>query len=278
MDGTAVAAGILDHVAHRASELRDQGVRPTLATVLVGDDRSSAIYVAMKRRTCARVGIESRHVPLPTATTTAELIAVIEELSEDPTVHGILLQHPVPAHIDGRAAFEAIAPDKDVDGVTLASFAAMAFARPGFPSCTPAGIMRLLDAYGVDPAGKNAVVVGCGPILGKPMGMMLLAREATVTYCHARTADLAGAIGAADIVIAACGVPNLIKAADLRPGVIVVDAGYHAGGIGDVDPTGLAERASLVTPVPGGVGPMTIAMLMEQTVAAAERQPAPVLV
>ncbi|HEY1485922.1 MAG TPA: bifunctional 5,10-methylenetetrahydrofolate dehydrogenase/5,10-methenyltetrahydrofolate cyclohydrolase, partial [Micromonosporaceae bacterium] len=272
MSGTAVAEGILADVTVRAADLTNHGVRPMLATVLVGDDPSSAIYVAMKRRRCAQVGIESRHVPLPATITTAGLVSVIRELSADPTVHGILLQHPVPAHIDGRAAFEAITPDKDVDGVTLASFAAMAFARPGFPSCTPAGIMRLLDAYGVDPAGKHAVVVGCGPILGKPMGMMLLAREATVTYCHARTADLVGAIGAADILIAACGVPNLIKAADLRPGVIVVDAGYHPGGIGDVDPDGLAERAGLLTPVPGGVGPMTIAMLMEQTVNAAERR------
>ncbi|MFI6683965.1 bifunctional 5,10-methylenetetrahydrofolate dehydrogenase/5,10-methenyltetrahydrofolate cyclohydrolase [Streptomyces sp. NPDC050485] len=275
MTGTDVAKAGLDRSARRARDLvAETGVRPCLATVLVGEDPASVTYVAMKRNRCARAGIESRHVPLPSATTTAELVATIRALSADPSVHGILLQHPVPAHIDERAAFEAIDPAKDVDGVTMWSFAAMAFGYPGFASCTPGGIMRLLDAYGVEPAGRNAVVVGRSPILGKPMGMLLLARDATVTYCHSKTADLPAVTAAADILVAAVGRPQFIKGQDIKPGAVVIDAGYNPGNVGDVDFEGAMERARLLTPVPGGVGPMTIAVLLEQTVDAATRQAA----
>ena len=275
MTGTDLAEDILERTAQRAQGLlRETGVRPCLATVLVGEDPASVTYVAMKRNRCGKAGIDSRHVPLPATTTTAELVATVRALSDDPSVHGILLQHPVPAHIDERAAFEAIDPAKDVDGVTMWSFAAMAFGHRGFASCTPGGIMRLLDAYGVDPTGRRAVVVGRSPILGKPMGMLLLARDATVTYCHSRTVDLPAVVATADIVVAAVGRPQFIKGRDIRPGAVVIDAGYNPGNVGDVDFDGAMERASLVTPVPGGVGPMTIAVLLEQTVDAATRQTA----
>jgi len=270
MTGSGQAKDIIDRSVQRArSLLQETGVRPCLATVLVGEDPGSVTYVAMKRSRCAKAGIDSRHVPLPATTTTAELVAVIRALSADPTVHGILLQHPVPAHIDERAAFEAIDPAKDVDGVTMRSFAAMAFGHPGFGSCTPGGIMRLLDAYGVDPAGQHAVVVGRSPILGKPVGMLLLARDATVTYCHSKSVDLPAVVATADIVVAAVGRPQFIRGRDIKPGAVVIDAGYNPGNVGDVDFESAMERASLLTPVPGGVGPMTIAVLLEQTVDAA---------
>jgi methylenetetrahydrofolate dehydrogenase (NADP+)/methenyltetrahydrofolate cyclohydrolase len=270
MDGTALAGRILEETAERAADLTGRtGRAPCLATVLVGEDPASVTYVRMKRNRCRKAGIESRHVGLPAATTTGQLVGTLRELSADPTVHGILLQHPMGPHIDERAAFEAIAPHKDVDGVTFASFATMSFGLPGFVSCTPGGIMRLLDEYGVDPAGKRAVVVGRSAILGKPAGMLLLARDATVTYCHSRTADLSAAVREADIVVAAVGRPRLIRGQDIKPGAVVVDAGYNAGNVGDVDFDSAVERASLITPVPGGVGPMTIATLLEQTVDAA---------
>ncbi|MGA6227709.1 bifunctional 5,10-methylenetetrahydrofolate dehydrogenase/5,10-methenyltetrahydrofolate cyclohydrolase [Streptomyces umbrinus] len=273
MDGTGLARRIVDETAKRAADLTERtGVAPCLATVLVGEDPASVTYVRMKQNRSRKAGIESRHVALPAGTTTAELIGTLTELSTDPTVHGILLQHPMGHHIDERAAFEAIAPEKDVDGVTLASFSAMSFGLPGFASCTPGGIMRLLDEYDVDPAGKRAVVVGRSAILGKPVGMLLLGRDATVTYCHSRTADLSAVVREADIVVAAVGWPRLIRGEDIKPGAVVVDAGYNPGNIGDVDFDSARERASLITPVPGGVGPMTIATLLAQTVEAATRQ------
>ncbi|MER7935885.1 MULTISPECIES: bifunctional 5,10-methylenetetrahydrofolate dehydrogenase/5,10-methenyltetrahydrofolate cyclohydrolase [unclassified Streptomyces] len=273
MDGTAVARRIVEETAERAAALTARtGVTPCLATVLVGEDPASVTYVRMKQNRSRKAGIASRHVALPAATTTDELVAVLRELSADPAVHGILLQHPVGEHIDERAAFEAIAPEKDVDGVTFASFATMSFGLPGFVSCTPGGILRLLDAYDVDPAGKRAVVVGRSAILGKPAGMLLLARDATVTYCHSRTRDLPAAVREADIVVAAVGRPRLVRGQDIKPGAVVLDAGYNEGNVGDVDFDSAVERASLITPVPGGVGPMTIAVLLEQTVEAAARQ------
>lgn len=272
IDGTAVAARLLDEVAQGAADFAaSYGRQPCLAAVLVGDDPASHTYVRMKRNRCAKVGIESRLVALPAETTTAELLAQIDQLSNDPSVDGILLQHPVPQHIDERAAFEAIAPSKDVDGVTMHSFAAMAFSEPGFHSCTPGGILRLLDAYDVPLSGKHAVVVGRSAILGKPVGMLLLARDATVTYCHSRTADLAEQVRRADVVIAAVGRPELIRGDWIREGAVVIDAGYNPGNVGDVEYAAAAQRASLITPVPGGVGPMTIAVLLEQTLAAAWR-------
>ncbi|MFY4723182.1 bifunctional 5,10-methylenetetrahydrofolate dehydrogenase/5,10-methenyltetrahydrofolate cyclohydrolase [Streptomyces sp. LaBMicrA B280] len=270
MDGTALARRIVEDTARRAAELTARtGVVPCLATVLVGEDPASVTYVRMKQNRCREAGVASRHVALPASTSTAELVGTLRELSADPAVHGILLQHPVGDHVDERAAFEAIAPEKDVDGVTFASFATMSFGLPGFVSCTPGGILRLLDEYGVEPAGKRAVVVGRSAILGKPVGMLLLARDATVTYCHSRTRDLSAAVREADIVVAAVGRPRLLRGQDIKPGAVVIDAGYNAGNVGDVDFDSAVERASLITPVPGGVGPMTIATLLEQTVTAA---------
>ncbi|OKJ95231.1 5,10-methylene-tetrahydrofolate cyclohydrolase [Streptomyces sp. CB03234] len=273
MDGSGPARRLVEETAARAAGLTARtGTQPCLATVLVGEDPASVTYVKMKRARCEKAGIRSRHIELPATTTTAHLVATLEGLSRDPEVHGILLQHPVGPGIDERAAFEAIAPEKDVDGVTFSSFATMSFGLPGFVSCTPGGIMRLLDAYDVDPAGKRAVVVGRSAILGKPAGMLLLARNATVTYCHSYTADLAAAVREADILVAAVGRPRFIRGADIKPGAVVIDAGYNPGNVGDVDFETAAARASLITPVPGGVGPMTIAVLLAQTVDAAERQ------
>ncbi|MEW1643600.1 MULTISPECIES: bifunctional 5,10-methylenetetrahydrofolate dehydrogenase/5,10-methenyltetrahydrofolate cyclohydrolase [unclassified Streptomyces] len=273
MDGTALARRIVEDTAKQAADITERtGTAPCLATVLVGADPASVTYVRMKQNRSRKAGIESRHVELPASTTTADLVATLDGLSSDPAVHGILLQHPMGEHIDERAAFEAIAAEKDVDGVTFASFATMSFGLPGFVSCTPGGIMRLLDEYGVDPSGKRAVVVGRSAILGKPAGMLLLARDATVTYCHSRTRDLSDVVREADIVVAAVGRPRLIRGEDIKPGAVVIDAGYNAGNVGDVDFDSAAERASLITPVPGGVGPMTIATLLEQTVTAAARQ------
>ncbi|MFC7343333.1 bifunctional 5,10-methylenetetrahydrofolate dehydrogenase/5,10-methenyltetrahydrofolate cyclohydrolase [Saccharopolyspora griseoalba] len=270
IDGKATANELLDEVAAGTSEFTSTaGRKPCLATVLVGDDPASHTYVKMKRNRSAKVGMESRYVQLPGTTTTDELVAEITGLSADPTVDGILLQHPVPAHVDERAAFEAIDPSKDVDGVTMHSFAAMAFGEPGFHSCTPGGIMRLIDAYDIPVAGAHAVVVGRSPILGKPVGMLLLARDATVTYCHSKTADLAAQVAEADIVVAAVGRPELIRGEWIKPGAAVLDAGYNPGNIGDVEYATAAERAGLITPVPGGVGPMTIAVLLEQTLTSA---------
>jgi methylenetetrahydrofolate dehydrogenase (NADP+) / methenyltetrahydrofolate cyclohydrolase len=273
MEGSELAREIVSRSAARAGELEAAtGVRPCLATVIVGDDPASVMYVRMKENRSRRAGIDSRHVGLPAESTTSELVSMISAQSADPEVHGILLQHPVPPQIDERAAFEAIAPGKDVDGVTMHSFAAMALGYPGFASCTPAGIMRLLNAYGVDPAGKHAVVVGRSPILGKPVGMLLLGRNATVTYCHSRTRDLPRIVRTADIVVAAVGRPEFVQGEWIKPGAVVVDAGYNPGNVGDVAFAEAVDRASLLTPVPGGVGPMTIAMLLEQTVDAAFEQ------
>ncbi|MCM2411874.1 bifunctional 5,10-methylenetetrahydrofolate dehydrogenase/5,10-methenyltetrahydrofolate cyclohydrolase [Streptomyces sp. RKAG290] len=273
MDGAGLARRIVDESAATAAEiLRRTGTAPCLATVLVGEDPASVTYVRMKRNRCARAGIESRHVALPADSTTQDVVAAVTALSKDPEVHGILLQHPMGPHIDERAAFEAIAPEKDVDGVTMHSFAAMGFGLPGFVSCTPGGIMRLLDAYEVGLPGKHAVVVGRSAILGKPAGMLLLGRNATVTYCHSHTRDLSSIVRQADVLVAAVGRPRFISGADIKPGAVVIDAGYNEGNVGDVDFGTAAERASLITPVPGGVGPMTIAVLLEQTVTAAARR------
>ncbi|MFE3944253.1 bifunctional 5,10-methylenetetrahydrofolate dehydrogenase/5,10-methenyltetrahydrofolate cyclohydrolase [Streptomyces sp. NPDC059118] len=273
MDGTGPARRIIATSSATAAEIhRRTGTAPCLATVLVGEDPASVTYVRMKRARCEKAGIRSRHVSLPASVGTSGLIERITELSDDPGVHGILLQHPVGPHIDERAAFEAIAPDKDVDGVTTHSFAAMSFGLPGFVSCTPGGIMRLLEEYGVDPAGKHAVVVGRSPILGRPVGMLLLGRNATVTYCHSRTSGLAGIVRQADILVAAVGRPCFLTGADIKPGAVVIDAGYNPGNVGDVDFESARDRAGLITPVPGGVGPMTIAVLLAQTVEAAARR------
>lgn len=273
MRGTDLAAQIVADTADRAARFAAQhGAPPCLATVLVGDDPASVTYVRMKENRSRRAGISSRHTELPASATTAALVAQITALSRDPGVHGILLQHPVPAQIDERAAFEAIDPAKDVDGVTMASLAAMALGLPGFASATPGGIMALLDSYGVEVSGQHAVVIGRSPILGKPVGLLLLARDATVTYCHSRTRQLADIVATADIVVAAVGRPEFVRGSWLKPGAVVIDAGYNPGNVGDVAFEEAAAVASLITPVPGGVGPMTIAVLLAQTVDAATDQ------
>ena len=273
MDGSALSREILGRVAGRAAGFTAaSGITPCLATVIAGDDPASVTYVRMKRSRSQKAGIASRHVGLPADATTQDLVRALDELSADPAVHGILLQHPVPPQIDERAAFEAIAPHKDVDGVTMHSFAAMAFGSPGYASATPGGIMRLLDAYDVDPSGQHAVVIGRSPILGKPAGMLLLARDATVTYCHSRTRDLPAVARTADILVAAVGRPEFVRGDWIKPGAVVIDAGYNPGNVGDVAFAEAREVARLLTPVPGGVGPMTIAVLLDQTMDAATAQ------
>ena len=271
MDGTTIASAVLTDVAADVQAIVERGGRPPcLATVLIGDDSASATYVNMKRNRCRQVGMESRLITLAGSTTTAEAVFIVTELSNDATVDGILVQHPAPAHIDERAVFEAIAPAKDVDGVTYASFASMAFGgTTGYSSCTPAGIIRLLDHYEAPLEGADAVVIGRSPILGKPVGMLLLQRNATVTYCHSRTKDLAEHVRRADVVVAAVGIPNFVRGEWLKRGSVVVDAGYNEGNIGDVAFDEAIGTASLLTPVPGGVGPMTIAALLVNTVRAA---------
>lgn len=275
LDGNVVADAIKAETAERVRRLAAQGVTPCLATVIVGHDPASETYVRMKGNACRRLGMDSRRIALPEATTTAELIATIQDLNADPSVHGILLQHPVPRHIDERAAFEAIRLDKDVDGVTMLGFAHAAFGEPAYPSCTPAAILAILDYYRLPIEGRHAVVIGRSPILGKPVSLMLLGRNATVTVCHSKTEGLADIVRLADIVVAAVGRPKLIQGDWIKPGAIVLDAGYNPGNIGDVDYQACAERASAITPVPGGVGPVTIAMLLQATAEAAERAARP---
>lgn len=270
LNGTLVASKLLADTAERITALYDASRKvPALATVLVGDDPASHTYVRMKANRCADVGIRSVRVELDATTTTEQLVTELRGLSADDDISGILLQHPVPHHIDERAAFEAIAPAKDVDGVTASSFAASALGFTGYESCTPSGIVRLLDAYDIPVAGKHVVVVGRSHILGLPVGMLLLRRNATVTYCHSQTVDLAEQVGRADIVIAAVGRPELIRGDWIKRGATVIDAGYNPGNVGDVEFAAARERAQWITPVPGGVGPMTIAVLLAQTADAA---------
>lgn len=271
MDGTAVANRILSDTADRAKTFRQAwGRKPCLATLLIGDDPASHTYVRMKTNRSRAIGLDSQRHHLPDTASTSDAVALVGALADDNTVDGILVQHPMPPQIDERRVFEAIPPAKDVDGVTGASFAAMALGNKGFKSCTPGGIMRLLGAYDVEPAGQRAVVIGRSPILGKPVGMLLLASDATVTYCHSKTTDLATVVREADIVVAAVGRPELIRGDWINPGAVVIDAGYNSGNVGDVEYNVAAQRARLITPVPGGVGPTTIAVLLAQTIDAAE--------
>ncbi|MHB8093922.1 MAG: bifunctional methylenetetrahydrofolate dehydrogenase/methenyltetrahydrofolate cyclohydrolase FolD [Candidatus Aminicenantales bacterium] len=273
LDGKALAQELEKELAVRVRRILDQtgGRPPVLATILVGDDPASATYVRMKGNACKRVGMESLRIILPQETTTGELLSAIDKLNADPGVHGILLQHPVPGQIDERLCFDRIAVAKDVDGVTCCGFGRMAMKEPAYGSATPAGIMRLLAHYGIPVEGKRAVVVGRSPILGKPMAMMLMNANATVTVCHSRTQGLPDIVRQADLVVGAVGKPEFIKGAWIRDGAVVVDAGYHPGGLGDIELSAVAERCSAYTPVPGGVGPMTIATLIAQSVEAAEK-------
>lgn len=272
LDGKSLAQKTEAELSSRVAAIKvKSAITPILATILVGDDPASATYVKMKGNACRRIGMDSLQIEMPSSTTTAELLAKINELNADNRVQGILLQHPVPAQIDERACFDAIALEKDVDGVTCLGFGRMAMDEEAFGSATPKGIMRLLEAYEIPISGKHAVVVGRSAILGKPMAMMLLAANATVTICHSRTQNLAEHIKQADIVVGAVGKPEFIQAAWIKDGAIVVDAGYHPGGVGDIELAPLHNRAAAITPVPGGVGPMTINTLIYQTVAAAEK-------
>ena len=273
LDGKSLAAESEADLLSRVERLKQQsaGKAPILATLLVGDDPASATYVKMKGNACRRVGMGSIAVEMPSVTTTQELLAKIEELNANPDVHGILLQHPVPEQIDERACFDAIALAKDVDGVTCLGFGRMAMGEPAYGCATPQGIMRILEHYGIEIEGKHAVVVGRSPILGKPMAMMLLEKNATVTICHSRTRDLPGIVAQADILVGAVGKPEFIRAEWVKDGAVVVDAGYHPGGVGDIELAALTDKASAYTPVPGGVGPMTINTLIEQSVQSGEK-------
>ena len=271
MDGKKVALDTEESLINRVMSLKSQkGYVPTLATILVGDDPASATYVKMKGNACERIGMKSLKVELSSETTTDELLEQINRLNKDPQVHGILLQHPVPDQIDERRCFDAIDIKKDVDGVTCLGFGNMSMNEKAFGSCTPQGIMRLLETYEIEISGKHAVVVGRSPILGKPMAMMLLNKNATVTICHSRTKDLEQQILRADIVVGAVGIPKFIKSNWIKDNAVVIDAGYHPEKCGDIDLDPLIERVLAYTPVPGGVGPMTINTLILQTVEACE--------
>ncbi len=273
LDGKTVAKQMEVELTKRVEKINERmdGKAPILATILVGNDPSSATYVRMKGNACERVGMQSLKVYLPEETTTRELLEKIDELNANPEVQGILLQHPVPGQIDERACFDRIAIDKDVDGVTALGFGRMALGEPAFGSATPGGIMRLLKHYGISLKGKDAVIVGRSPILGKPLAMMFLNEHATVTICHSRTQHLADVVKRAEVVVGAVGKPEFIKADWIQDGAIVIDAGYHPEKVGDIELAGVIDKCAAYTPVPGGVGPMTIATLIAQTVEAAEK-------
>jgi methylenetetrahydrofolate dehydrogenase (NADP+)/methenyltetrahydrofolate cyclohydrolase len=274
LDGKALSREIEERLAVRVAALkeRSRGEVPTLATILVGGDPSSATYVRMKGNACRRVGMESMPIILPETASTDEVLRAVQSLNADPRVYGILLQHPVPKQVDERLCFDTIELSKDVDGVTSPGYGRMALGEPAFHSATPGGIMTMLRHYGIALEGKEAVVVGRSPILGKPMAAMLLNANATVIICHSRTHDLESLVKRADIVIGAVGKPEFIKAAWIKDGAVVVDAGYHSHGVGDIELQGVIDRCFAYTPVPGGVGPMTIATLITQTVEAAEQR------
>ena len=273
LDGKSLAAQTEAELLARVERLKEKsgGKTPILATILVGDDPASATYVKMKGNACRRVGMDSMAVEMSAATTTQELLAKIDELNNNPDVHGILLQHPVPSQIDERACFDAIALGKDVDGVTCLGFGRMAMGEEAYGCATPQGIMRILAAYDIEIQGKHAVVVGRSPILGKPMAMMLLQKHATVTICHSRTRDLPSIIAQADILVGAVGKAEFIRADWVKEGAVVIDAGYHPGGVGDIELSALVDKVSAYTPVPGGVGPMTINTLIMQSVESGEK-------
>ena len=272
LDGKALAKLAEEDIKASVSKLKENGITPTLATILVGVDPASATYVKMKQNACARLGMDSIAVELSKETTTEELLEAIEKLNQDSNVHGILLQHPVPSQINERKCFDAINVEKDVDGVTCIGFGQMTMGEEAFGSCTPAGIMRILEHYKIEISGKNAVVVGRSPILGKPMAMMLLNKNATVTICHSRTTNLQEHIKNADILVGAVGVPRLIQKDWIKNGAVVIDAGYHpAEKCGDIELEDIDSIASAHTPVPGGVGPMTINTLILNTLLAAQK-------
>ena len=276
IDGFAAAAALRQEVAARAAELqRSHGVVPGLAVVLVGEDPASQVYVKHKVNNSSETGLVANLERYPADMAEADLLARIHALNEDPAVHGILVQLPLPRHMDSHKVIEAISPAKDVDGFHVASAGALMVGQPGFWPCTPHGCMKMLESIGYDLRGKHAVVIGRSNIVGKPMAMMLLAQSATVTICHSATADLGAMTRQADVVVAAVGKVNLLTADMVKPGAVVIDVGMNRNAegklCGDVDFEGVKEVAGWITPVPGGVGPMTITMLLVNTLEAAER-------
>ncbi|MFN3303316.1 MAG: bifunctional methylenetetrahydrofolate dehydrogenase/methenyltetrahydrofolate cyclohydrolase FolD [Roseateles sp.] len=276
IDGLALAKQTRADVAARAAALSARGHRPGLAVVLVGDNPASQVYVRNKVKACEEAGIHSVLEKYDASMTEAELLARVEALNNDPSIHGILVQLPLPQHIDDHKVIEAISPAKDVDGFHVASAGALMVGEPGFKACTPYGCMKMLESIGMkDLRGKHAVVIGRSNIVGKPMAMMLLAANATVTVCHSGTADLGAMTRQADIVVAAVGKRNVLTADMVKPGAVVIDVGMNRNDegklCGDVDFDGVKEVAGWITPVPGGVGPMTIAMLLVNTLESAER-------
>jgi methylenetetrahydrofolate dehydrogenase (NADP+)/methenyltetrahydrofolate cyclohydrolase len=275
IDGNALSKKIRAEVAQRAAALTARGVQPGLAVVLVGDNPASAVYVRNKVKACEEAGMRSLLEKYDASLSEAELLARVQALNEDPAVHGILVQLPLPRHIDAHKVIETISPDKDVDGFHVASAGALMVGQPGFKPCTPYGCMKMLEAIGVSPAGKHAVVIGRSNIVGKPMAMLLLQANATVTICHSATPDLGALTRQADIVVAAVGKRNVLTADMVKPGAVVIDVGMNRNDegklCGDVDFDGVRQVAGWITPVPGGVGPMTITMLLVNTMEAAER-------
>lgn len=273
MEGAALAKRLVEQsrVNALAFKVRTE-MTPTLAIVLVGDDPASHAYVRSIVKKCESYGITTRRHHLPPQTSTPELLALLHALANDASVHAMLVQHPLPQQIDHRAAFEVIPVNKDVDGVAAASLGRTVLNLPAFAPCTPVGIMRLLAEYQVELRGANAVVIGRSPIVGRPLAALLTNADATVTLCHSQTRDLPDIVRRADIVVAAVGKPRFVHGEWIKPAGVVIDAGYHDGGVGDVDFEAALPRARLITPVPGGVGPMTIAVLIEHTVQAAVQQ------
>lgn len=275
IDGKAIAARIRAEIAADVATLRAAGVTPGLAVVLVGNDPASQVYVSMKEKACRDVGIFSDEYKLPAETGEAELLALIDRLNHDPKIHGILVQLPLPKQIDADKVLEAISPLKDADGFHPYNVGRLAIGKPTFRPCTPYGVMVMLKETGLDLTGKEVVVVGRSNIVGKPVALMCLQQHATVTICHSRTRDLAAKVRAADVVIAAVGQPEMIKGDWIKEGAVVIDVGVNRVGekklVGDVEFAAAAERAAAITPVPGGVGPMTITMLLYNTLEAAKR-------
>ena len=274
IDGNALSRQLREEVAQRVSALKTQGITPGLAVILVGENPASQVYVRNKVKACHDTGMHSVLETYPDSMTEAELLARVEALNADPSIHGILVQLPLPAHIDAQKVIEAISPEKDVDGFHVASAGALMTGLPGFWPCTPYGCMKMLESIGYELKGKHAVVIGRSNIVGKPMALMLLAKDATVTICHSRTADLKAQTLQADVIVAAVGRRNVLTADMVKPGAVVIDVGMNRNDegklCGDVDFAGVKEVAGWITPVPGGVGPMTITMLMVNTLASAE--------
>ena len=272
LDGKLLSQSSEQDLVKRVQLIKEKtGTIPTLATILVGQDPASTTYVRMKGNACERIGMDSLKVELSPATSTSQLLKEIFRLNQDPAVHGILLQHPVPQQINERECFDAIALEKDVDGVTCLGFGNMSMGEAAYGSCTPVGIMRLLKHYDIEISGKHAVVVGRSPILGKPMAMMLLNENATVTICHSKTQGLDKHIQKADILVGAVGIPKFIKSDWIKEDSVVIDAGYHPEKCGDIELNKVEGKCYAYTPVPGGVGPMTINTLLMQTVEACEK-------